>query len=155
MPIRVRNRSLTTLNFGSLRSHVVQPLPACYNSVKHFTRNKYFVYACVKVGITNSNPLFSSSSSSPWSPEMHHQQPGREVSLSWLPVYPNNPPPPNAIEAQPGMFVIRGRERSDVIPGKWLARSGGAGYIPFDGREKIVNSFEVLCNTSLYQTAPA
>lgn len=86
---------------------------------------------------------------------MHHQQPGREVSLSWLPVYPNNPPPPNAIEAQPGMFVIRGRERSDVIPGKWLARSGGAGYIPFDGREKIVNSFEVLCNTSLYQTAPA
>ncbi|TPP57599.1 DM9 domain-containing protein [Fasciola gigantica] len=79
-----------------------------------------------------------------------HQQPAREASLSWLPVYPHTQPPPNAVAAQPGLYVIRGRENVDVLPGKWLAQVG-SGFIPFDGREKPVSSFEVLCNTSLYQ----
>ncbi|VDP75671.1 unnamed protein product [Echinostoma caproni] len=89
----------------------------------------------------------------PQYPPQHQPQfqaSAREVCLSWLPVFPNTSPPSNAIEAQSGIYVIRGREGRDVLPGKWTMRNG-CGQIPFDGREKVVNSFEVLCNTSLFQ----
>ncbi|THD27200.1 DM9 domain-containing protein [Fasciola hepatica] len=77
------------------------------------------------------------------------QQSTTEVSLSWIPAFSNSSPPPNAVEAKPGLIVIRVREVSDVLPGKWPTEAECA-YIPYGGREKSANSFEVLCNTSLY-----
>ncbi|CAL8071727.1 unnamed protein product [Calicophoron daubneyi] len=72
----------------------------------------------------------------------------RQAHLSWLPVYEGTPPPPHAVEAEPGMYVIRRRHEEDVIPGKWPYRFE-KGYISYGGEEIQVDSFEVLCNTSL------
>ncbi|TPP59829.1 DM9 domain-containing protein [Fasciola gigantica] len=73
----------------------------------------------------------------------------REVPLSWIPAFSNSSPPLNAVEAKPGLFVIRVREASEVIPGKWPTEAECA-YIPYGAGKKLANTFEVLCNTSLY-----
>ncbi|CAH8289271.1 unnamed protein product [Heterobilharzia americana] len=72
----------------------------------------------------------------------------RQVHLSWLPGYSGQAPPPHAVQAEPGIYVIRGRTNDDVIPGKWLIKLGKA-FISYDCKEIELNNFEVLCNTNL------
>ncbi|CAH8825336.1 unnamed protein product [Trichobilharzia szidati] len=79
---------------------------------------------------------------------MWPQMTSRQVHLSWLPGFANQTPPPHAVEATPGIYVIRGRSGDDVIPGKWPAALG-KGYISYDGKEVELHNFEVLCNTNL------
>ncbi|KAF5398465.1 Natterin-4 [Paragonimus heterotremus] len=74
----------------------------------------------------------------------------KQAHLSWLPVYPGESPPPHAVDAGNRVYVIRCRHEEDVIPGKWPYDLGGIAHIPYNGKEIEVNSFEVLCNTSLF-----
>ncbi|CAH8430831.1 unnamed protein product [Schistosoma turkestanicum] len=82
---------------------------------------------------------------------MWPQSRSRQAHLSWLPAFSKNIPPPHAVEAVPGIYVIRGRHNGDVIPGKWR-KDLGKGYISHGGSEVELDSFEVLCNTSLKPT---
>ncbi|KAK4473218.1 hypothetical protein MN116_004393 [Schistosoma mekongi] len=82
---------------------------------------------------------------------MWSQSKSRQAHLSWLPGYAGQIPPPHAVEAIHGVYVIRGRYDNDVIPGKWPVNLG-KGYISHGGKEIELNSFEVLCNTSLKPT---
>ncbi|CAH8435429.1 unnamed protein product [Schistosoma margrebowiei] len=79
------------------------------------------------------------------------RQSGRQAHLSWLPAYAKQTPPPHAVEADVNIYVIRGRVNDDVIPGKWIVKFG-KGYVPYGGKEVELDSFEVLCNTSLKPT---
>ncbi|VDP91225.1 unnamed protein product [Echinostoma caproni] len=57
-----------------------------------------------------------------------------EATLSWVPVDANWTVPPNAIEANPGLYIIRARQGLDTVPGKW---SGNTPYasIPYGNKE--------------------
>ncbi|CAH8434697.1 unnamed protein product [Schistosoma bovis] len=69
----------------------------------------------------------------------------KEAHLSWLPSTSGSPPPPNALQADSGICVIRGRKGGHLIPGK----------------ETPLSEFEILCTTNvhsnqtLYQWVPA
>ncbi|CAL8071719.1 unnamed protein product [Calicophoron daubneyi] len=64
--------------------------------------------------------------------------------VNWIPSNPNCEPPPDAVKAKDGMYVIRARVEGDIIPGKWVVGNGMA-YIPYGGKEVEVAQFEVLC----------
>ncbi|CAH8494959.1 unnamed protein product [Schistosoma rodhaini] len=58
----------------------------------------------------------------------------KEAHLSWLPSTSGLPPPPNALQADSGVCVIRGKKGEHLIPGK----------------EILLSEFEILCNTSVF-----
>ncbi|TGZ68756.1 hypothetical protein CRM22_004090 [Opisthorchis felineus] len=74
----------------------------------------------------------------------------REASLSWLPIFRGDKPPPHAVQADRKLYVIRSRHKEDVLPGKWAPHVGHITHLPYDGVEIIVSTFEVLCDTGLY-----
>ncbi|GAA34696.2 hypothetical protein CLF_102703 [Clonorchis sinensis] len=74
----------------------------------------------------------------------------REASLSWLPIYEGDKPPPHAVEADKEIYVIRARHQDDVLPGKWPLHIGHIAHLPFHDLEVEVTTFEVLCDTGLY-----
>lgn len=73
---------------------------------------------------------------------------GRQVSLSWLPGEYGQVPY-NAIQADPGLYVLRARTGGDVTPGK--TRVGhNTGFFSYAGREENIPRYEVLCDTGLH-----
>ncbi|CAH8434713.1 unnamed protein product [Schistosoma bovis] len=84
----------------------------------------------------------------------------KEAHLSWLPSTSGSPPPPNALQADSGICVIRGRKGGHLIPGKMLLRTGTASIL-YEGKETPLSEFEILCTTNvhsnqtLYQWVPA
>ncbi|XP_018647663.1 hypothetical protein Smp_188200 [Schistosoma mansoni] len=84
----------------------------------------------------------------------------KEAHLSWLPSTSGSPPPPNALQADSGVCVIRGKKDEHLIPGKMLLRTGTASIL-YEGKEISLSEFEILCNTNvfsnqtLYQWVPA
>ncbi|VDP94595.1 unnamed protein product [Echinostoma caproni] len=76
-----------------------------------------------------------------------------EVQLSWVPVDAKGTLPPNAIEAKPGVYIIRAFHESDLIPGKWSGTTPHA-FVSYGCGEIQVSKFEVLCNTSVFQNRP-
>ncbi|VDP74983.1 unnamed protein product [Echinostoma caproni] len=77
-----------------------------------------------------------------------------EATLSWIPVDANWTVRLNAIEANPGFYVIRARQGLDTVPGKW---SGNIPYasIPYGNKELKVTEFEVLCDSFFGKILPA
>ncbi|CAH8433084.1 unnamed protein product [Schistosoma intercalatum] len=69
----------------------------------------------------------------------------KEAHLSWLPSTSGSPPPPNALQADSGICVIRGKKGEHLIPGK---------EIPLSEFE-ILCTTNVLSNQTLYQWVPA
>ncbi|VDP71923.1 unnamed protein product [Echinostoma caproni] len=76
-----------------------------------------------------------------------------EVTLSWIPVDANGTLPTNAIEAKPGLYIIRAHHESDIIPGKWSGTTPQAS-VSYGGHEIKVTKFEVLCDTSVFKNDP-
>ncbi|CAL8071717.1 unnamed protein product [Calicophoron daubneyi] len=88
----------------------------------------------------------------PHPPELAQREPvverggeGGDQPLSWVACNSSGPPPPNAVQTKSGgIYVIRGRYRDDLVPGKWV-QSQRKGYIPYDGKEIPVENPEFLC----------
>ncbi|VDP79603.1 unnamed protein product [Echinostoma caproni] len=76
-----------------------------------------------------------------------------EIALSWIPVDVKATVPTNAVEAKPGLYIIRARHESDIIPGKWSGTTPEAS-VSYGGEEFSVIEFEVLCNTSVFRHRP-
>ncbi|VDP71926.1 unnamed protein product [Echinostoma caproni] len=76
-----------------------------------------------------------------------------EVALSWIPVDAKSTVPTNAVEAKPGLYIIRARHEYDIIPGKWSGTTPHA-FVSYGCGEIKVTKFDVLCNTSVFQNRP-
>jgi hypothetical protein len=77
---------------------------------------------------------------------------GLQACVSWLPAF-NGQVPYNAIPAAQNVFIARGRVGNDVVPGKLVHGQTSVG-LPWDGKENLVNNYEVLCDTGLHRLGP-
>ncbi|CAH8430847.1 unnamed protein product [Schistosoma turkestanicum] len=73
----------------------------------------------------------------------------KEVHLSWLPSTTGSPPPLNAVQADSGICLIRGKIGENLIPGKMLLRNGAASVLD-KGKDIVISEFEILCNTNVF-----
>ncbi|VDP71928.1 unnamed protein product [Echinostoma caproni] len=78
---------------------------------------------------------------------------GNEVALSRVPVDVKRTVPPNAVEAKPGLYIIRANREFHLIPGKWNGTTPHA-FVPHGCAAVEVSKFEVLCNTPVFPNRP-
>ncbi|CAL8071725.1 unnamed protein product [Calicophoron daubneyi] len=73
-------------------------------------------------------------------------QPGppTQQQFRWIHCNAESRPPPDAVEGEGGVYVIRHEYKGDMNPGKWPV-SLKKGYISSGGKEIELKDFEVLC----------
>ncbi|CAL8071723.1 unnamed protein product [Calicophoron daubneyi] len=64
--------------------------------------------------------------------------------FKWIHCSADSHPPPDAVEGEGGVYVIRHEFKGDMIPGKWPVRLK-KGYVSSGGKEIEFKDFEVLC----------